>query len=57
MPRNKGFSQTLTLRSHLTGEGRKLLGQAGKKGLKVRIAGSGVQTHNAVLKPASKHHH
>jgi Carboxypeptidase regulatory-like domain len=51
------LGKTLTLRSHLTGEGHKLLGQAGKRGFKVQITGSGVQTHTAVLKAASKHHH
>jgi len=40
----------VTLRVHLTGQGRKLLGKAGKKGLKVQIAGSGVQAHTAVLR-------
>jgi hypothetical protein len=40
----------VTLRVHLTGQGRKLLGKAGKKGLKVQITGSGVQTHTAVLR-------
>jgi len=40
----------VTLRVHLTGHGRKLLGKAGRRGLKVQIAGSGVQAHRAVLK-------
>ena len=40
----------VTLRVHLTGQGRKLLGKAGKKGLKVQITGSGVQAHTAVLR-------
>ena len=43
--------KSVTLKVHLTGQGRKLLGKAGKKGLKVQIAGSGVQAHAAVLKP------
>ncbi|HEY5045891.1 MAG TPA: carboxypeptidase-like regulatory domain-containing protein, partial [Solirubrobacteraceae bacterium] len=40
----------VTLRVHLTGSGRKLLGKAGRKGLKVQIAGSGVKAHTAVLR-------
>jgi Carboxypeptidase regulatory-like domain len=51
------LGKTLTAKVHLTAKGSKLLKQAGKKGLKVQIAGSGVQTHTAVLKAASKHHH
>ena len=43
--------KSVTLNVHLTGQGRKLLGKAGKKGLKVQIAGTGVQAHAAVLKP------
>jgi hypothetical protein len=41
----------VTLRVHLTGQGRKLLGRAGRRGLHVQIAGSGVQAHAAVLRP------
>jgi hypothetical protein len=51
------LGKSLTLPVHLNGEGHKLLKQAGHKGLKVQIAGTGVQTHTAVLKAASKHHH
>ncbi len=51
------LGKSLTLPIHLTGEGRKLLGQAGKRGFKVQITGSGVQTHTAVLRAASKRHH
>ena len=46
-----GAGKRVTLRVRLTGQGRKLLGKAGRKGLKVQIAGSGVQAHAAVLKP------
>ena len=45
-----GAGKRLTLKVHLTGQGRKLLGKAGKKGLKVQITGSGVQAHTAVLR-------
>jgi hypothetical protein len=51
------LGKSLTLRIHLTGEGRKLLKQAGKRGLKVQITGTGLQAHNPVLKATSKHHH
>jgi len=51
------LGKTLTLHVVLTGQGRKLLKHAGHKGLKVQIAGTGLQAHNAVLKAASKHHH
>ena len=44
----------LTLRVHLTSQGRKLLGQAGKKGLEVQIAGNGVRAHTVVLRAPSK---
>jgi hypothetical protein len=47
----------LTLTVRLSSQGRKLLGQAGKKGLDTRITGSGVKSHTAVLKSASKHRH
>ena len=47
--------KSITLRVHLTGQGRKLLGQAGRKGLKVQIAGTGVTAKAAVLKEAAKH--
>jgi hypothetical protein len=40
----------VTLRVHLTGEGRKLLAQAGKRGLAVQIAGRHVRGHTAVLR-------
>jgi hypothetical protein len=43
--------KSVTLRVRLTAQGRKLLGKAGKRGLKVTLAGSGVQAHAAVLKP------
>jgi hypothetical protein len=50
-----GFSmpagKRVTLRVHLTGQGRKLLGRAGHRGLHVQIVGSGVQAHAAVLRP------
>jgi hypothetical protein len=51
------LGKSITLRVHLTGEGRKLLEHAGHKGLKVQITGTGLQAHNPVLKAASKHHH
>ena len=41
----------VTLRVHLTGPGGRLLRRAGRRGLKVQIAGIGVQAHTAVLKP------
>jgi Carboxypeptidase regulatory-like domain len=44
----------VTLRVHLTGQGRKLLGKAGRRGLKVQITGSGVTAHTAVLKPSKR---
>jgi hypothetical protein len=47
--------KSVTLRVHLTGQGRKLLGQGGRKGLKVQIAGTGVTAKTAVLKEAAKH--
>jgi Carboxypeptidase regulatory-like domain len=40
----------VTLRVHLTGPGSQLLRRAGRRGLKVQIAGSGVQAHTAVLR-------
>jgi hypothetical protein len=46
--------KSVTLRVHLTGAGSKLLRRAGRRGLKVQIAGIGVQAHTAVLK-AAKH--
>ncbi len=49
-----GAGKSITLRVHLTGQGRKLLGKAGRRGLKVQIAGSGVQARTATLK-AGKH--
>ncbi len=39
-----------TLRVQLTGNGRKLLRGAGKKGLEVEVAGSNVQAHTVVLR-------
>jgi hypothetical protein len=45
-----GAGTRATFRVHLTGQGRKLLGKAGRKGLEVQIAGSGVQAHAVVLK-------
>ncbi len=45
-----GAGKRATFPVHLTGQGRKLLGKAGRKGLKVQIAGSGVQAHAVVLK-------
>jgi hypothetical protein len=44
----------VTLRVLLTGQGRKLLGRAGRRGLRVQIAGSGVQAHAALLRPVLK---
>ena len=49
-----GAGKSITLRVHLTGQGRKLLGKAGRRGLKVQITGSGVQARTATLK-AGKH--
>jgi hypothetical protein len=46
-----------TLRVRLTGQGRKLLGKAGKRGLKVTVAGSGVKAHAATLKMAKAGKH
>ena len=48
--------KSITLRVHLTGRGRKLLGQGGKKGLKVQIAGTGLTAKAAVLKEAATKH-
>jgi Carboxypeptidase regulatory-like domain len=44
----------VTLRVSLTGQGRKLLGKAGRRGLKVQVAGSGVSAKAAVLKEVAK---
>jgi hypothetical protein len=44
--------KSVTLRVRLTAQGRKLLTKAGKKGLKVTLAGSGVKAHTATLKMA-----
>jgi hypothetical protein len=44
----------VTLKVHLTGQGRKLLATAGRGGLKVQITGSGIKAQAAKLKPASK---
>ncbi len=43
----------VTLRVHLTGPGSQLLRRAGRRGLRVQIAGSGVQAHAAVLRQPS----
>jgi Carboxypeptidase regulatory-like domain len=48
------LGKSLTLRIHLTGQGRKLLAQAGKKGLEVRITGNGVRAHTVALRASSK---
>jgi hypothetical protein len=45
-----GAGKRVTLRVHLTGPGSQLLRRAGRRGLKVQIAGSGVQAHAAVLR-------
>ena len=45
-----GIGKRVTLRVHLTGEGRKLLRQAGRRGLKVKVTGTGVKAHTVVLK-------
>jgi hypothetical protein len=50
------LGKSVTLRVHLTGQGRRLLGQAGKKGLEVKVTGSGVKSHTVSLKASSKHH-
>ncbi len=44
--------KSLTLRVHLTGQGRKLVTKAGRRGLKVNVAGTGVQARGATLKAA-----
>jgi hypothetical protein len=49
--------KSVTLRVRLTAQGRKLLTKAGKKGLKVQIAGSGVKAHAATLKMAKAKKH
>jgi len=49
------LGKTLTLRIHLTSQGRKLLARAGKKGLEAQITGRGVKSHTTVLKGPSKH--
>jgi hypothetical protein len=49
-----GAGKRVTLKVHLTGQGRKLLATAGRGGLKVQIAGSGIKAQAAKLKPASK---
>jgi hypothetical protein len=45
-----GVGQSVTLRLHLTGKGRKLLAKGGRKGVAVQIAGAGVKRHSSVLK-------
>ena len=47
--------KSVTLRMHMTAQGRKLLSKAGRKGLKVQAAGSDVQAHTTTLRPPSKH--
>ncbi len=42
--------KSVTLRVHLTGTGRSLLAHAGRRGLKVKIGGTGVKPHSATLK-------
>jgi hypothetical protein len=49
-----GAGKRVALRARLTAQGRKLLGKAGKRGLKVQVAGAGVQARAAVLEPAVK---
>jgi hypothetical protein len=51
-----GLGKSLTLRIHLTRQGRKLLGRAGRGGLKAQIAGNGVRAHTVVLRAPSKRH-
>lgn len=43
-----------SFRVYLTGQGRQLLGRAGRRGLRAQIAGSGVRAHTAVLRVPSK---
>ena len=43
-----------SFRVYLTGQGRQLLARAGRRGLRVQIAGSGVRAHAAVLRISSK---
>jgi hypothetical protein len=52
-----GAGESSTVDVHLTGKGRTLLTQAGKKGLKVTLSGSGVQGGTLALKEsrAGKH--
>ena len=49
--------KSVTLRVRLTGPGGKLLAKAGRRGLKVQIAGSGVQARTATLKAAKAGKH
>jgi len=49
--------KSITLRVRLTGQGGKLLAKAGRRGLKVQIAGSGVQARTATLKAAKAGKH
>jgi hypothetical protein len=44
----------MTLRVRLTGQGRKLLGKAGRGGLAVQVTGTGVKAQGTKLKAASK---
>jgi hypothetical protein len=46
--------KSATLRVHLTGQGRKLLGKAGRRGLAVQISGTGVKAQGAKLKPSKR---
>lgn len=49
--------KSVTLRVRLTGQGRKLLVKAGRRGLRVQIAGSGVKAATATLKAAKAAKH
>jgi hypothetical protein len=44
----------VTLHVHLTGQGRKLLGKAGRRGLAVKVTGTGVKAQTAKLKSKAK---
>ncbi len=46
--------KSATLRVHLTGQGRKLLGKAGRRGLAVQITGTGVKAQGAKLKSSKR---
>lgn len=49
--------KSVTLRVRLTAQGRKLMSKAGKRGLKVQIAGAGVKARAATLKMAKPAKH